>query len=231
MTLRTLRKISGEQTLFVIADLDPAYHAAARALVYQPVVDGFAKAYPSDTPHLDRIYEQFAQHAEAMVLQAAHVQPVPWEQALGAFLALVEGQAIDWWLGGSAALAARGIDIAPGDIDLIVDDAGAQRLGALLLEYLVEPVLPVQGWFCNWWGRAFLGARVEWIGGPDERADQPELGDFGPAAASRLEMISWQGRAIRVPPLDLQLAISQRRGRTETAAKIRRWLEDKTAVR
>src|SRR5262245_35255375 len=135
MAVRTLRRTAGEQTLFVIADLAPAYHAAARALVYQPVAGGFAKTYPSDTPHLDQIYEQFAQHAETMVLQMAHVQPVPWEQALRALLALIEGQAIDWWLGGSASLAVRGIDVTPGDIDLIVDDAGAQRLGALLLDY------------------------------------------------------------------------------------------------
>jgi hypothetical protein len=36
-----------------------------------------------------------------------------------------------------------------------------------------------------------------------------------------LETIHWQGYAIRVPPLDLQLAVNERRGRLERAAVIR----------
>jgi hypothetical protein len=222
--MRTLCHTVGTQTAFIIADLDPAYHQAAHDLAYSPVPEGFAKTYPADTPHLDQIYRNFARYAEPMILQTAHVAPVPWEQALHAYLDDIAGTPITWWLGGSAALAVRGAPIVPRDFDLIVDDASAERLGQRLLQYLIEPVLPVHGWFCNWWGRAFLHARFEWVGGVDTRADQPEISDFGPAAAQRLETVSWHGHAIRVPPLDLQLQVSIRRGLTERVTQIHQLL-------
>ncbi len=223
--MRTLCKTDGDQTWFVIADLDPAYHAAARDLAYSPVEAGFAKSYPADTPHLDAIYEHFARYAEPLILQAARAAPVPWEQALEAFLDRVGDTPLDWWLGGSAALAVRSAPVAPRDFDLIVDDVSAQRLGTLLFDNLVEPVVPVQGWFCNWWGRAFLHARFEWVGGVDERADQPAISDFGPTAAQQLETVTWHGRAIHVPPLELQLQVSRRRGLAERVGHIQRLLE------
>lgn len=219
--MRTLCQTGGGQTSFIIADLDPAYHQAARDLVYGQVPEGFAKTYPADTPGLGRIYQNFARCAEPMILQAAGAVPVPWQQALLAFLERVAGEPIDWWLAGSAALAVRGAPVAPHDLDLIVDDAGAQRLGALLQDALVEPVIPVQGWVCSWWGRAFLGARFEWVGGVNAAADQPAPSDFGPAAAGRLETVEWRGHRIRVPPLDLQLQVSLRRGLHERAEQIR----------
>lgn len=223
--MRTLCESVSGQTAFIIAELEPSYHHAARDLAYAPHPKGFAKSYPADTPDLDQIYQHFARSAEAMILQAARAVPVQWEQALHAFLDRVAGEALDWWLGGSAALAVRGAPIAPRDFDLIADDRAAHRLGVLLRDQLVEPVIPVRGWVCRWWGRAFLEARFEWVGGVEAAADQPYASDFGPAAAQRLETIEWQGHAIRVPPLDLQLQVSQRRGLQERAVQIQRLLD------
>jgi hypothetical protein len=225
--MRTTRRTEGTTTLFIMANLDPAYHDAARTLFYSPVEDGFAKRFPSDTPHLDRIYQNFAHYAEEMVLQMAQVHPAPWDKALSAFLQLVEGQQIDWWLAGSAALSVRGLDVKPRDVDLMVDDASAPRLGELLLEYLVEPVLPTEGWIGNWFGRAFLHARLEWVGGVHTSADTPYVSDFGPTAAGRLEIVDWHGEDIRVPPLELQLEVSERRGLAERAEKIAGMLRGK----
>jgi len=106
-------------------------------------------------------------------------------------------------------------------LDLVVDDAGARCLDEALLDDLIEPVVSVEGWVCDWFGRAFPGALIEWVGGVDERADQPASGDFGPIAASRRETVSWRGHRLHVPPLDLQLAVSEARGWTEQAALIR----------
>jgi len=44
--------------------------------------------------------------------------------------------------------------------------------------------------------------------------------DFGPVAASRLETVTWEGWQLRVPPLDLQRAVSERRGLTTRVALI-----------
>jgi hypothetical protein len=218
--MRTLYETEGDLIAFILVDLEPQYHQAALELAYTPHPHGFAKVYPADTPNLEQIYQQFAAAAEALILQTARAVPIPWEQALHTFLDLVADEPIDWWLAGSAALAVRGLPIIPRDFDLIVDDEGAHQFGHCLAAYLIEPVIPVQGWFCRWWGRAFLQARFEWVGGVGPAADKPAVSDFGPTAAQRLGTIQWQGRAIRVPPLDLQLQVSQRRGLTERAAQI-----------
>ena len=219
--MKVLRQLRDSQIAFVLADVEPALHQAALDLQYQVTADGFARYYPADTPHLDRIFLNLEQYAEAMLQQKAGFRPVPWQKALLAFLELVEGERLTWWLRGSAALAVRGLDIAPGDIDLTTDDTGAHKLGALLLDYLVEPVIPVHNWFCNWWGRAFWDVRIEWMGGVNETADQPEVGDFGPQAEQRAETVTWHGYEMLVPPLDLQLAVTERRGLAERASLIR----------
>ncbi len=219
--MRTRRRLDGNHTFFVVTDLDDAYRDAAHRLNFAPVEDGVARSFPSISPHLDRIYETFAQRADDLFAQRAGVRPVPWKHALESVIRRVEGQSIDWWLVGSAALAVRGLAISPGDVDLAVDDAGARRLGEVLLDDLIEPVVPVEGWVCDWFGRAFPGALVEWVGGVNERADQPMTSDFGPIAARRRETVNWRGHRLHVPPLDLQLVVSETRGRTEQAALIR----------
>lgn len=220
--MRTLRKTQGQETYFIMADVETAYHDAVSSLYYTPMVDGFGKGFPANIPGLEAIYSNFQKYAEEMVLQTAGTQAVPWRECLLRFLEATRLHNIDWWMCGSGALAVRGMKIDPHDIDLVVSDADAPRLGDLLQDHLIEPVVPVEGWFCNWFGRAFLGARLEWVGGIDERADLPNASDFGPTAQSRLETVVWEGSEIRVPPLDLQLQVSKRRGLADRVQMIER---------
>ncbi|WP_221469825.1 nucleotidyltransferase domain-containing protein [Allocatelliglobosispora scoriae] len=171
----------------------------------------WAKAFPADTPHLDRAWDNFQRLLEPWLRQAAGLAPVPWQSALTVVCQRLNDADVDWWLTGSAALAVRGIPIQPHDLDLVVSDAHALLVGELLLDGLVEPVAPAN-WFCAWWGRAVLGARVEWVGGVGPTADEPQPTDFGLVAAARLERVGWQGWELRVPPLSLQRATSRRRG-------------------
>ena len=222
--MKTVCRIEGEVTSFVITELDLAYHDTVRSLYYSPVKDGFSKSFPSDTPHLDRIFVNFERYCEEMILQMVGAHPVPWDKALKYFLRIAKGQNINWWLTGSAALAVRGIDITPHDIDLIVDDTNAVKLGELLQDYVIEPVVPTVGWIANRFGRAFRHARLEWVGGVHDDVDKPYVRDFGPAAANRLEVVNWRGETIRVPPLQLQLQENQRRGLVGRVEKIERHL-------
>ncbi|MFO7537695.1 MAG: hypothetical protein R6X32_06505 [Chloroflexota bacterium] len=220
--MKTLSKVEGTTRSFIMADVDPVQQDAIRDLYYTPVAEGFAKQYTADTPHLDQIYQNFARYAAEMVQQASGLTLVPWQESLLAFLQLVEGQEIEWWLIGSGALAVRGADLMPRDLDLITDAAGAVRLGQLLLDYLVEPVQYSEGWIGNWFGRAFLHARLEWVGAVAAGVDTPYVTDFGPAAAAKRELVSWRGYPIYLPPLDLQLAVTERRGLTARADQLRR---------
>lgn len=224
--MKIVRRTDAAHTYFIFADVEPSFEQTLRDLSYQQFEDGYGRMYPTGTPGLDRIYHNFRHCAEEMLLQAAAVRPVPWQKALHAYLNIIEGHQIDWWLTGSAALSVRGIEVQPRDFDLVVDADGAKKLGELLIDFLYEPVLPVNDWICNWWGRAFLFARFEWAGEINESADQYGVTDFGLTAASRLETVNWHGHQIRVPPLDLQYQVSVSRGLSARSALIKQFLED-----
>jgi hypothetical protein len=220
--VRTYRKTVEGQTYFVIADADPALYTAIRKLHYQDFEDGFGKPFSSDTPNLDRIFANFERHAPDMVLQAAGAQPVPWQQGLKAALDILNEHDLNWYLVGSAALASRGLPVNPRDIDFVVLDQGARRLADIMLDYLIEPMVYSPGWISDWFGRTFLYMRVEWVGDVNASAEAGVVADYGPTAASRLDTIDWQGYKVKVPPLDLQLAVSEQRGLSERAALIRK---------
>ncbi len=220
-TVRSERHDTGRLSEFRIVEVDAALIPAIRASGFTQREGHWLKSFPVDTPHLDRAWANFQRLIAPWLWQAAGWDPVPWQDGLGTVCDRLSGTGIDWWLTGSAALAVRGAAIAPGDLDLVVSDADSRRVGDLLLDGLVEPVAPAD-WFCRWWGRAVLGCRVEWVGGVGPDADEPQPSDFGPVAAAALEVVRWQGREVRVPPLALQRAVSLRRGLADRVSLIDR---------
>jgi len=216
------RKTSGSQIYFLVSELDPEYYETLRGLGFTEMSEGFGRPVPANAPHLDRIFATFRRNAVEMILQAARVHPTPWEDALGALLDKMKRPELDWWLVGSTSLAVRSLDVVPRDIDLVVRGDGAHALAELLRDHLVEPVQETQGWVARWFGRAFLGARVEWIGGVHETVDEPYPRTFGPYAGSLLETVVWRGRTLRVPPLAFQLREDERLGHLDRAEKIKR---------
>jgi len=111
--------------------------------------------------------------------------------------------------------------VNPHDLDLSVQGQGSARMSELFSDVLVEPVSDSRGWIWDWFGRCFLHARLEWVGDVNAQADQNGPADFGPTALARSETVYRNGYPIKVPPLDLQLAVSERRGLTERANLIR----------
>jgi hypothetical protein len=225
--MKVMRAERGGEIEFILADVAPAYVAAVQGLGYAARGDTFVRAFPADSAHVDRAFDNFARHAETLVLQKAGVLPRPWERGLSAFLERVAGAGVDWWLVGSAALAVRGIAVEPGDLDLVADGPGANRLGDLLLDALIEPVARTEDWVVEWFGRAFLHCCLDWVGAVKAGADEPEPCDFGPVAARRREVVVWRGHPLQVPPLDLQLAVSRRRGLSDRVALIEVFLRDR----
>ncbi len=214
-TVRTRRWTEGGTTWFAVGSLEPELADPAGRLLmdYERHGDEWWRGYPAGTPQLDRCWENFSAQVPAMLRQAASLDPVPWREALRELCERTAGGRAGWWLTGSAALAVRGAPIEPGDLDLVCTAEEAFRLGEVFADALIEPVARSgDGWISDWWGRAFWAARIEWIGGPNPAADQPQPADFGLVAASRLQTVRWEDWLIRVPPLDLQRAVSQRRG-------------------
>lgn len=122
----------GVITYFIVSNINPKFHRMMRHQFYAEKDGIFTKGFPSDTPHLDTCYKNFARHIEEIILQMADVHLVPWEDALTDFLEKTAGHDIDWWLGGSAALAVRGVEITPHDLDVITDRSGALALHDVL---------------------------------------------------------------------------------------------------
>ncbi len=219
--MRISEKTADGKTSFLVSSLDPSYHGAAKDLGFVETDEGFARVFEASTLHLDQIFARFVSFAEDMILQAAGARSVPWDKALLTFLEQTSGENVDWWLTGSAALAIRGIDCVPPDIDIITDGDGAKQLGRAMSEWLVEPVQESHGWIARWFGRAFTQARIEWVGDVEKWVDDRGPSDFGPAARTRLQTARWRGYTIRVPPLEMQLEACERRGLKDRALKIR----------
>lgn len=227
--MQTSYKTEDGQVYFLLSEVEPAYRDAVRVWAEDrhggELKDGhFFGRFPANSLFLDTARQGFTRYAPDMFAQMSGLQPFDWERSLEAFLQRVQEYDIDWWLPGSVALAVRGIDVAPHDIDIATDDKGAYTLATLLQDVLVEPLEDSHGWISNWFGRSFLHGRVEWVGGIDPSVDEPVPVDFGPRAMSHLERVTWRGHELRVPPLDLQLLVSERRGLTERAEKIRRYM-------
>ncbi len=105
--MRTELRHAGAQVCFVLLDLDDGERAAARDLAFAAHGDVFVRSFPAGES-IDAIYARFAATAPALLAQAARRERAPWEQALERLVPLAGG--VDWWLAGSAAVAARGGD-------------------------------------------------------------------------------------------------------------------------
>ena len=217
------RRRSEREDLLLVRTEDPRLAKALSELLFEADSETFSKSFPAGSL-TGAIYERFAQHVDMLLRQTAGLERVPWEAALEASADRLVAAGARWWLTGSTALAIRGVPVSPRDIDLVLDDAGAATAARAFEDVLIEPALPVEGWICRAFGRAFLHARVEWIAGVREEVDDPHPTDFGPVAEADLEDIRWRGFSIPVPPVALQRDAAVRRTLNERVGVIDAWL-------
>ena len=208
--------------LFVVRTDEAAFREVLPGLAYAPSNGEFARRFPADAPQLARIYSNFERTIEQVLEQSANRRPVLWEEALSDLAARLDGSGVEWFLCGSAALAARGIEVAPRDIDFVTTDQ--ERVRKALADALIEPPLydVDRGWIAAWFGRAYVGARVEWVA--DVYPDFDAWGapsEVGPQSAARLERVRWNGRDLLLSPLDVQLAVNEKRGLADRVEAIR----------
>jgi hypothetical protein len=202
----------GERTEFRVFGADPSLAAAFERLWWERRDDGWRRSFACPPAQAAPAFANLERLLEPVLRQAAGLAPVPWQDALAEVCRRFDPAGVDWWLAGSAALAVRGAPLTPGDLDLIVSGPDSHRAGSLLADGLIEPVSAGEWDLSQWWGRAFVHARIEWAGGVTSAADEPEITDFGMAATAALQVVRWRDWDIRVPPLALQRAVSVRRG-------------------
>jgi hypothetical protein len=218
-------RLVGGHALFVVHADEPDLRRALRDLDFDEDGRAFVRVFPADARGLHESYVRFKRTVGDLLAQAAGRQVTPWEDALDAAAMRLHSSRAEWFLVGSGALAVRGIEVAPRALDLVIADAS--RAAAALGDVQIEPVTENRPgtWISRWFGRAFLHARIEWIAGVDPAIDTyASPNDHGPAAASRLEIVRWHDHDLALAPLDLQLAVAERRGLTERAGAIRDFL-------
>ncbi|MGN6794797.1 MAG: hypothetical protein ACTHJW_20615 [Streptosporangiaceae bacterium] len=211
----------GGNVEYLALDVDTRFEAAMAALAWARSGDGWVRQIACSAEAAGPALANMNRFMLPLLRQAADLDPVPWQDAIDEVCnRFAAAGGVDWFLGGSAALAVRGAPVRPHDLDLIVSEADSVRVGELLADGILEPVARGEWPLSIWWGRAFLHARVEWAGGMTAAADQPHVTDFGPTAGSLLDTVTWRDWQLRVPPLYLQRAVSQRRGLADRVAVI-----------
>jgi len=225
VSLSTELRLVGDLAQFRVETDDPLSRRALADLTFEESDGAFVRSFPADARRLHESYLRFKLTLEDVLDQAAGRKPPPWERALDAVANRLDTLRAEWFLVGTAALAARGIDIVPRDIDLVVaDPALAARAFA---EVQIEPVTVNRPgvWIARWFGRAFLHTRVEWVAGVDPEVDTRSWpNEFGPQAAARLETVRWEDHDLLLTPVDVQLAVTERRGLAARAGEIRDFL-------
>ncbi|WP_433178538.1 hypothetical protein [Actinoallomurus sp. CA-150999] len=217
--LGRLAEPAGDRVEFMVRTDVPIYQARLPKMGWRPADEpGLFTRRLDDAPDVEAIFERFTRHIETMIRQSARLEPADWETGLAELADRAEGSDLRWWLYGSGALAVRGLDIEPGDLDVHVNDAGLA--GRLMADLLVEPVTRMHGWVADAGGRAYTGILIEWLAGACPTGTDPPH-EQEEAAADHLELIPWRGRRIRVPSLKIQLAVAERRGLADRAALIR----------
>ncbi len=216
-----LRDTGDSRCEFLAFDVDPRFESTMAALAWQRAGAGWGRQLACQAAAAEPALANLDRFMLPLLRQTAGLEPVPWQDALDEVCRRFTAAGVaGWFLGGSAALAVRGAPVTPHDLDLITAEPAAVLVGDVLADGILEPVCTAEWPLSIWWGRAFLHTRVEWAGGVTAAADQPEVTDFGPAAESQLETVTWHDWQLPVPPLDLQRAVCERRGLAARVAMI-----------
>jgi hypothetical protein len=174
-------------------------------------------------PRVRTAYQRHRFVLETILRQVHQGAPVAVDTALrdvvGRLAGPLAAEGIPWYVAGSTSVRLLGGAVRPNDLDLGTVREGVERIGALLRDYLIEPVAPtdrpdgrlVLG------GRAFVGrpgdgARVEWAV-PLEPGPAPPLEEFAPqASVTRTVEVPFEGGTLRVsrPEYALLRAASRR---------------------
>jgi hypothetical protein len=213
-----IEKLEDESHELTVSDLSEeearAFEADPELLVVGLERDDnvYRRIFRAGTPYLDVAVDNLRRlHPE--VLQQADPNTVPeWERAVGLVLQRLAGTGVEWMFIGGAALAVQGVQIIPGDVDVITNVAGAKAMNDLFSDCLITPAAPLPDW--GYFGRAFHGAKIEWAG--NDPGQNPQMWNLG--APQRV--VSWRGHQIRVALLETYLQIERNRGRVERIAAI-----------
>jgi hypothetical protein len=176
--------------------------------------------YPAGAPGWSDAARNWVADGPEVLDQKHGVRPARWEEGLTWIADVLDRIGADWFVIGSAALAVRGMDVRPGGLDVVVDEASADRIGPHVATGVLRPVIDTGGWeVATRSGLLFHGCIISIVGGMhDQRWPRP----WDSAGRAALETVRWHDRPLRVPPLDAMLLQARSMARNDHVRAILR---------
>jgi hypothetical protein len=224
---------TGELIQYTVVEREGLSDESLRAMFYEPKDGIWSKGIPRERLMFPQEPALLEGNYNACIEYELH-QERRTRADLEAALAWVADECarrgIRWWLAGSGALFARGLDVTPHDLDVMTWKSEIEAIRELVAPHIVEPFHHVTGWVVKGFGVANVHhTRLDFAFEPEDWVDGQGPVDFGPFAVEHLETVDWQGRKIRVPPVELHIAPNEARGRHERVARIRAYLAERRA--
>jgi hypothetical protein len=216
-----------EQVEFRVIEREGLDDETLQAMFYALKDGVWSKAYPKSAlmfpQDLARMEANYNAYIETELHEEKRTQ-ADLDAALGWLCMELKQRGVNWWLVGSGALYARGLAVKPHDIDVMLDKTEIEKIREMVAPYIVEPFHHVTGWVVKGFGVVNYRYRIDFAFEPEAWVDGQGPADFGPYAQERVEPVAWRGHEILVPPIELQIAPNEARGRHECVALIRAYL-------
>jgi len=221
-----------EQVQFRVIEREGLSDDTLQAMFYGLQVGVWSKSYPRAAlmfpQDLVRMEANFNAYIESELHQERR-SLADLDAALEWLCAEFEQRGVRWWLAGSGALYARGLAVKPHDLDVMLEKSEIEKIRAMVAPYIVEPFHHVTGWVVKGFGVVDYRYRIDFAFEPEEWVDGQGPVDFGPYARERVELVTWRGHEILVPPIELQIAPNEARGRSERVDLIRQYLASRAS--
>jgi hypothetical protein len=188
----------------------------------------WARGYPKDRLMFLQNLAQMEQNYNAYLPDELHQEnrtQADLDAALEWLCTEFEERSVRWWLAGSGALYVRGIAVKPHDLDVMTFKTEIEKIREMIAPYIVEPFHHVTGWVVKGFGVVNYRYRLDFAFEPEAWVDGQGPVDFGPYAEAHVQPVQWHGHEILVPPIELQIAPNEARGRHERVALIQEYIK------
>ena len=176
--------------------------------------DKYFREYPIDNFHWTEdkkiIAENFARLGESYFLHKGD-----WKTSMTTFIEKCEAHNIRWYTTGSMSETLIGVNIQPGDIDIISHTDDFFKMREIFSAYTIEPFVDYHGtWFIRYFARLCINDFKVEIAADNSRNEENHF----------YESIKWETYDLKVEPLKDRYEIELYRGRKDRIKAIEEYL-------
>jgi len=176
-----------------------------------PMESGMDKSWYKKTAEKELIKKNFACLGQSMFSGM-----FDWERVLLTLAQNFSENGIEWYLFGSSCEAARGVDIVPNDIDIIVHTKDFYKVKEIFPDNMVEPFVDNKNtWLVRYFGRLCVGGAIVDIVA-DEKMNRENR---------QYEKLLWNNFNVLVEPFETRYALEVERNRVDRLKAMRKYME------